>query len=186
MKLMTENELATRTAMHNKQDFEKKKRRAWRRNPMRRSLQPVQASKSMPDLHAITDVRDEASSLTTHATEKDLRSVPKRIAKDLNGPLTGRSPGSKKSIILTPYSNEMGDAQGVTKKSRATRQERGRYCKSSYWKQKVYNLNYSRMQKTRPFVQVWMGCWGQGLFNFFLSRFFFIILFAAGIDGEII
>ena len=152
MKHKTENELATRTAMHNKQDFEKKKRRAWRRNPMRRTfrftgqirnfLQPVQVSpKSKRDLHGIAGMGDTSTSLTTHKTEKDLFSLPMGIAKDRNGPLTGRRPGSQKNVILTP-------------KSRATGRERDRYCKSSYWKQQVYNINYSRMQKTRPFVQV--------------------------------
>ena len=170
--------------MHNKQDFEtggshyerplleKKKKRAWRRNPMRRTfrftgqirnfLQPVQVSpKSKRDLHGIAGMWLTSTSLTTDKTEKDRLSLPMGIAKDRNGPLTGRRPGSTKSVILTPCGNEMGDAQGVAKKRRATRQkkkkkkkERDRYCKSLYWKQKVHNLNYSRMQNARPCVQV--------------------------------
>jgi len=108
---------------------------------------------SKRDLHGIAGMGDASTSLTTHKTEKDLLSLPMGIAKDRNGPLRGRRPGSKKSVILTPCGNELGDAQGVAKKRRATRRERDRYCKSSYWKQKVHNLNYSRMQNTRPCVQ---------------------------------
>ena len=168
MKHKTENELATRTAMHNKQDFEKKKKRAWRRNPPRRSSS-FSDQKSNLDLQAIADMWDTASSLKIHKTEKYLLSLPLGIANDRNGPLTGRKPGSKKNISLTP-------------KSRATGRERDRYCKSSYWKQQVYNINYSRMQKTRPRVQVWMGYWGQGLLIFSLFDF----CSASGFDGEII
>ena len=191
--------------MHNKEDIEKKKRRAWRRNPVRGTfrfkgqirniLQPVQMSpKSKRDLHGIAGMWLTSTSLTTDKTEKDRLSLPMGIAKDRNGPLTGRKPGSKKkkastslktdktekdllslplgiandrngpltgrrpgstkSVILTPCGNEMGDAQGVAKKRRATRRERDRYCKSLYWKQKVYNINYPRMQNARPCVQV--------------------------------
>ena len=179
MKHKTESEPATSTAMYDKPDFEtggfhyerplfekeeKKKKRAWRRNPSfrftgqnRNMFQPVQMSpKSKRDLQPIAGMWDAASSLTaTHKSGKDHPgTLPMGIAlhKKRNGPSTGRRPGSKKSIILSPRYNEMGDA--MAKKNRATGQERGQYCKSSYWKQKVYNMNYSRMQKARPFVQV--------------------------------
>ena len=140
-----ESEHATRTAMQNKQDFEKKKR-AWRRNLMQ--LSP----KNKQDLDAIADMWD-TSNLATQKTKRRF-SLPLGIVKDRNGPLTGRRPSSKKSIKLTPYGNEMGDAQGVAKKNRVTGQERDQYRKSLYWKQKVHNLNYSRMQNARPCVQV--------------------------------
>jgi len=144
--------------MHNEQDFEQKKRldpmpRIFRFTGIRNSLLPVQVSpKSKRDLHTIATMWD-TSSLATHEIEKDHLSLPRGTAKDRNGPLTGRRPDSKKDIILTSCTDEMGDAHGVAKKSGAAGRERGQYCKSFYWKQKVYNINYSRMQNTRQCVQ---------------------------------
>ena len=119
-----------------------------------------------------------SSNLATHKTKRrfslPLGIAKGGIAKDRDGPLTGRRPSSKKSIKITPYGNEMGEGQErrVAKKNRINGQERDQYRKSSYWKQKVYNINYSRMQDSRSCVQVWMGCWGKVLFNFFFNQFF--------------
>lgn len=141
-----ESELATTTAMQKKQNFEKKKR-AWRSNLMqlspknKRNLSP----KNKRNLDAIADMRDTSNLATQKTKRRSSLSLPLGIVKNRNGPLTGRRPSRKKSNKLTPYgNNEMGDAQGLAKK----------YRKSSYWKQKVYNINYSRMRNTRSCVQV--------------------------------